>query len=146
MAAVNEIACKPDIVGVGPQDFSPSLSRAQSQPVRDVQNDCGNPSLRRWRVMEVVSLNGTRSRHVYGHDVTNDTGRASSAIKEFDLEAMTATTRSGRSYQLVGAPGNARSGEYAWQHWCRINGVASEVDVTSQYFSVDKLFPHKDEI
>ena len=90
--------------------------------------------------MEVVSRNGTRSRHVYGHDVANGTGRASSAIKEFDRETMTATTRSGRSYQLVGAPGNARIGEYAWQNWCSKNEVVSEVDVTDEYFSIDKLF------
>ena len=53
---------------------------------------------------------------------------------------MTATTRSGRSYQLVGAPGNARIGEYAWQNWCSKNEVVSEVDVTDEYFSIDKLF------
>ena len=90
--------------------------------------------------MEVVSLDGTRSRHVWGHDVTNDTGRASSGIKEFDLEAMTAITRSGTVYKLEGAPGNSRSGEQAWKNWCSINGVVSAVDVTSEYFDADKLF------
>jgi hypothetical protein len=112
----------------------------------DVPENYKNPTLRRWRVIEVVSLDGTRSRHVYGHDITNDTGRASSPIKEFDLEAMTATTQSGRMYKLEGAPGNARSGEDAWKNWCHINGVVSEVDVTNEYFSGDTLFPHKDEI
>jgi len=92
--------------------------------------------------MEVVSRDGTRSRHVWGHDVTNDAGRASSGIKEFDLEAMTATTHSGRVYKLVGAPGHARSGEQAWNNWCNINGVVSAVDVTSEYFNGDKLFPN----
>lgn len=90
--------------------------------------------------MEVVSKNGTHSRHVWGHDVTNDAGRASSGIKEFNLEAMTATTHSGTIYTLVGAPGKARSGEHAWQNWCRINGVVSALDVTGEYFSADKLF------
>lgn len=97
--------------------------------------------------MEVVSKNGTRSRHVWGHDVTNDAGRASSGIEKFDMEAMTATTHSGRIYKLVGVPGNARSGEQAWQNWCRINGVVSAVDVTSEYFSADNMFgkhPHED--
>jgi hypothetical protein len=108
--------------------------------VRDVPSDFKSPSLRRWRVIEIVSREGTHSRHVYGHDVTNDTGRVSSAVKEFDLAGMTATTQSGRIYKLVGAPGNARNGEYAWQNWCRNNGVVSEVDVTDEYFSVDKLF------
>jgi hypothetical protein len=108
--------------------------------VRDVPSEFKNPSLRRWRVIEVVSRDGTRGRHVYGHDVANDTGRVSSAIKEFNLEAMTAITHSGRNYQLLGAPGNARNGEYAWENWCRNNEVVSEVDVTNEYFSVDKLF------
>lgn len=90
--------------------------------------------------MEVVLLNGNRTRHVYGHDVTNDAGRASSAIKEFERETMTVTTQSGRNYRLLGAPGNARSGEYAWKNWCSNNVVVSEVDVTSEYFSIDSLF------
>lgn len=107
---------------------------------REVPDDCKNPSLRRWRVIEVVLRNGTRSRHVYGHDVTNDTGRASSAIKEFDWETMTATMHSGRNYKLIGAPGNARSGESAWENWCSMNDVVSKVDVTNEYFTGDKLF------
>ncbi len=115
--------------------------------ISKVPEDYKNPSLRRWRVMEVVSKSGARSRHIWGHDVANDAGRASSGIKEFDLEAMTATTHSGRVYKLVGAPGKARSGEKAWQNWCNINDVVSAVDVTSEYFNVDLLFakhPHED--
>ncbi len=102
-----------------------------------------NPSLRRWRVIEVVSRNVSRTRHVYGHDVANNTGRASSAIKEFDREAMSVTTRSGKIYSLIGAPGNARIGETAWQKWCNNNGVVSGVDVTDEYFSIDHLFPRQ---
>jgi len=109
--------------------------------VTKVPDEFKNPSLRRWRVIEVVSHDGTRSRHVYGHDVTNDAGRASSEIQEFDREAMAATTRSGRIYKLVGAPGKARSGEDAWQNWCRINGIVSEADVTHEYFNFKQLFP-----
>ncbi len=109
-------------------------------PINKIPDDFKNPELRRWRVMEVVSKNGTRSRHIWGHDVANDAGRASSGIKEFDLEAMTATTHSGRVYKLVGAPGKARSGEKAWQGWCKVNGVASAVDVTEEYFDSEQLF------
>lgn len=138
MAAVKEIAGKSLIGSVDPQD-SGGLMHIQASPLRDVPDNYQDPSLRRWRVVEVVTQNGTRSRHVYGHDVTNDAGRASTAIKEFDLQTMTVTTRSGRTYKLMGAPGNARSGECAWQNWCRANGVTSEVDVTSHYFSVDNL-------
>jgi hypothetical protein len=100
--------------------------------------------LRRWRVMEVVSHAGARSRHICGHDVTNDMGRASSGIKSFDLDAMTAKTHSGTIYQLVGVPGNARSGERAWQNWCRINSVESAIDVTAEYFDLDSLIAERD--
>lgn len=109
-------------------------------PIYKIPENFKSPELRRWRVMEVVSRNGTHSRHVWGHDVANDAGRASSGIKEFDIEAMTATTHSGRVYKLIGAPGQARSGEKAWQSWCSVNGVVSAVDVTSEYFDVDHLF------
>ncbi len=108
--------------------------------INRVPDDFKSPALRRWRVMEVVSKKGTRSRHVWGHDVANDAGRASSGIKEFDMEAMTATTHSGRVYKLVGAPGKARSGERAWQGWCRVNDVVSAKDVTAEYFDEDQLF------
>lgn len=109
-------------------------------PINKIPDNFKSPELRRWRVMEVVSKNGTRSRHIWGHDVANDAGRASSGIKKFDLEAMTATTHSGRVYKLVGAPGKARSGEKAWQGWCQVNGVISAVDVTEEYFDGDQMF------
>ena len=108
--------------------------------INKVPENFKSPELRRWRVMDVVSKDGTRSRHIWGHDVANDTGRASSGIKEFDIEAMTVTTHSGRVYTLVGAPGKARSGERAWQDWCSVNGVVSAVDVTAEYFDPNHLF------
>jgi hypothetical protein len=141
MVVAKEVMNKTHVAGVNPRDFRPSLLRVPSQRVKDVPEDYKSPSLRRWRVVEVVSPNGIRSRHVYGHDVANDAGRASSAIKEFDWETMTVTTQSGRNYKLVGAPGNARSGEYAWRNWCNNNVIVSELDVTDEYFSIDKLFP-----
>jgi hypothetical protein len=90
--------------------------------------------------MEVELRNGSRTRHLWGHDVTNNAGRASSRIREFDVETMTVVTLSGRIYKLIGLPGHARNGEYAWQHWCHVNGVVSETDVTEEYFSADKWF------
>lgn len=96
-------------------------------------------TLRRWRVMEVEVLDGARSRHVWGHDVKNNLGRASSPIMEFNLESMTAITRSGSNYRLVGVPGNSRLGKYAWNDWCNKNGVVSTTDVTHEYFDIDQL-------
>ncbi len=96
-------------------------------------------TLRRWRVTEVEARNGTRSRHVWGHDVENDIGLASSQIKEFNLGAMTATTRSGTKYRLVGLPGNSRLGKCAWDKWCNNNKVVSELDVTNEYLDIEQL-------
>ncbi len=94
-----------------------------------------NPSLRRWRVIEVRLGNGACTRHLLGHDVTLDEGRASSSITGFDRETMTVTTHSGRIYTLVGVPGRARKSEDVWRNWCKVNGVVGELDVTHEYFS-----------
>lgn len=96
-------------------------------------------TLRRWRVTEVVAPEGRRSRHVWGHDVTHDEGRASSPIIKFDLETMTATTHSGTNYRLLGLPGNSRQGRHVWGKWCRRYGVVSELDVTNEYLNIDEL-------
>ncbi len=100
-----------------------------------IPSESENPSLRRWRVIEVRLQNGTRTRHLLGHDLVLDEGRASSSIVAFDRGAMTATTSSGRVYTLVGVPGRARKCEVVWRNWCHVNGVVSETDVTHEYFS-----------
>ena len=107
--------------------------------IKKVPDNDESPTMRRWRVIEVTFKDGTHSRHIWGHDVTHDQGRASSPIKEFDKEAMIATTHSGRDYKLVGVPGKAHAGEYVWQNWCRINGVVSEIDVTAEYFDASRI-------
>jgi hypothetical protein len=57
----------------------------------------------------------------------------------FDLDTMTATTRSGTKYRLVGLPGNSRLGKHAWTSWCSTHGVVSEVDITNEYLNIDQL-------
>lgn len=106
---------------------------------KNVATDPENISLRRWRVMEIASTDGVLSRHVYGHDITNNLGRASSPIQAFDLETMAATTRSGKIYYLVGLPGSAKLGRAAWRKWCRENAVVSEKDVTDEYLNVNQV-------
>ncbi len=108
-------------------------------PTRNVPEDFHKVTLRRWRVIEVERHNGIRSRHLWGHDVTNNIGRASSAIMEFDLRAMVATTRSGKNYWLVGLPGNSRLGKCAWENWCSNNQIASTLDVTKDYMNIDQM-------
>lgn len=105
----------------------------------DTPADARKISLRRWRVMEVDSKEGVRSRHVWGHDVTNNLGRASSPIATFDRDTMTATTRSGKMYNLVGLPGNSRLGRSAWRKWCLNNGIVAEKDVTDEYLNVNQV-------
>jgi hypothetical protein len=108
-------------------------------PIKNIPNDIQEISLRRWRVMEVETHNGTRSRHVCGHDVQNSLGRASSPIVEFKQDSKTAISRSGSNYKLVGLPGNSRLGKGAWKRWCSENAVVSEVDVTVEYLNIDQL-------
>ncbi len=108
-------------------------------PISNVPVDSQKISLRRWRVMEVRTQNGNCSRHVLGHDVTNSQGRASSPIVNFNLDSMIATTRSGKSYKLVGLPGNSKLGNSAWKKWCGENGVVAESDVTKEYLNIDQI-------
>jgi hypothetical protein len=114
------------------------MKQEQQMTVRKAPGNSNHPKLRRWRVMEVVFRNGTRSRHIWGHEVTQDEGRASTAIVKFDPETMTATTNSGSVYKLEGAPGNPLCGKYVWRNWCQIHGVTSELDVTGEYFELDE--------
>ncbi len=108
-------------------------------PNMNIPDDAQETTLRRWRVMEVEARDGTRSRHVWGHDVKNGLGCASSVITKFNLDTMTATTLSGRNYKLVGLPGNSRLGKNAWIHWCSNNKIVSEMDVTNEYLNIDQL-------
>lgn len=101
-----------------------------------------SPSLRRWRVFEITLQGGARSRHIVGHDVSNDAARVSSVINAFDRKTMTATSRSGNRYLLLGTPGWGRKVEKVWRDWCSQNKVVSEEDVTHEYFDVDNFFHH----
>lgn len=106
-------------------------------PKNSAANESIKATLRRWRVMEIESHNGDRTRHVLGHDDVNSMGRTTSAIKEFNKESMIVTTKSGSCYKLVGLPGNSRLGDKAWKKWCAEYGVVSKQDVTAEYFSID---------
>jgi hypothetical protein len=111
----------------------------RKMPIKNMPVDSVEISLRRWQVMEIEAPDGTRSRHVCGHDFKNGRGRASSPIQEFKLDTMIAISRSGTSYKLVGLPGNSRLGKGAWSRWCENNPVISEADVTDEYLNIDKM-------
>lgn len=96
-------------------------------------------TLRRWKVYEVEDAGGQVSRHVCGHDVTQDVGRATSAIANFDRNAMVVTTQSGSRYRLQGLPGDSRLADKAWRKWCGDNRVLRQRDVTREYLDVSKV-------
>lgn len=96
-------------------------------------------TLRRWRVMEVVTQGGMRTRHLLGHDIDSDEGRVSSPIVDFKLDAMMATTSSGGRYRLAGVPGQSRKVQSIWDDWCRANGVYAQYDVTNDYMDPDDM-------
>lgn len=108
-------------------------------PDANIKSGVPAVTLRRWRVVEVVTRHGTRTRHLAGHDVTNDEGRVSSPIVEFKLESMTATSSSGARYRLAGLPGQSRKVEAVWEHWCKTNEVVSQRDVTNDYMDPDDV-------
>ena len=105
----------------------------------NVQGANGEISLRRWRVIEIEMQDGVRSRHVCGHDVDKNTGRASTTITQFNQDTMVATTQSGSAYRLVGLPGNSRLGKSAWSELCKERGAVSELDVTHEYLDASMI-------
>ena len=96
-------------------------------------------TLRRWRVVEVESRDGAKTRHFWGHDAAKNTGRASSAIQKFDKETMSATTQSSSVYRLAVLPGNSRLGKTAWEDWCKGSHIVAERDVTNEYLDISKV-------
>ncbi len=96
-------------------------------------------TLRRWRVLMVVTKSGARTRHVCGHDSAIDAGRVSDPIKDFKLETMTITSASGVVYKLVGFPAFSRKVQPVWEEWCKANGVMAERDITNEYMDPENV-------
>lgn len=88
-----------------------------------------------WSIRE-VSFRGEleTTRHVVGFIARRQSGRASSAIQQFDPHTMMIITRSGRTYHLIGAPGYNVDAEYVWRHWCQLNQVSAETNVSELYY------------
>lgn len=86
-------------------------------------------TLAHWAVYETER----GERHFVGRCMGSGSGRVSSAIESFDVEARTGTTRSGRRYVLFGAPGHDPDGMHTWAVWKMVNDVKMEKNVTSDY-------------
>lgn len=96
-------------------------------------------TLRRWTVVAVVTGNGARSRHVWGHDVDADTGCVSDAIADFSMDTMTVTTESGVRYRLGGVPAHSRRGQATWDEWCKAHDVIAQLEVTTEYMDPNDM-------
>ena len=86
-----------------------------------------------WHVFEVqLPSRNERTRHFAGQNVTDNEGRASSAIVTFDPETGRGVTESGRVYQLQGRTGFTGDGQYTWDRWKSINSATNVLDVTAE--------------
>jgi len=89
--------------------------------------------MKHWRVIEVSSaLNREKTRHLVGR--VGDYGQVCSPIQEFDTETMSAITRSGKRYELLGYPGVSVDAEYVIESWCNLNRIDEVTDVTHEYY------------
>jgi hypothetical protein len=84
-------------------------------------------TLVRWRIFET----DIGERHFVGFNITDGEGRVSSAIEQFDADARSGVTRSGRIYRLEGPAGRDADALYTWNLWCIANNVKHWDDVTT---------------
>ena len=84
-----------------------------------------------WRISE-VTVRGRRERHVWGWNLQDREGRASTAIMELRSTERVLVTESGRRYQLVGPAGVDPDGAWVWNMWCVANRATDEIDVTDE--------------
>lgn len=89
-----------------------------------------------WCIMEVSCEDNAEvfTRHLVGTNLEYDSGRVSSPIEQFDKNALSARTRSGRTYILVGEPGVSIRSAFVWANWCGKNRVITSKDVTQEYY------------
>lgn len=90
-----------------------------------------------WRIFEVIG-GGRTTRHFVGYNDSEQEGRVSSAIQNFDIATMKGTTNSGRVYQLSGRPYYNREADYVWDYWKKLNEIENEKDVTDDYARPEK--------
>lgn len=85
-----------------------------------------------WQVFAVDN-----DHHLVGWSPRIREGRVTSKVGAFDTDTMTATTRSGRRYELAGPPGFDGDAHYVWESWCAINGIedSTVTNVTHEYFT-----------
>jgi hypothetical protein len=81
----------------------------------------------KWRILEVLPQ---KTRLFVGLKADDKSVRVSSAIESFDVRSRRGFTRSGRLYEVVGAPMQSKAAQSSWVQWCRDNEVEAFIDVT----------------
>ena len=90
--------------------------------------------LAQWRVMRITTETEILNVLV-GYDIVAGCGRASTPVHAFDAARAEATTRSGRIYRLVEAPGYNDDGEYVFRTWLgRFLTDSNHSDVSPEYW------------
>ena len=72
-----------------------------------------------WQLIQVTHQDGQRSRHLFGR--ADNEGRVCSDIVAFDLKTITATTKSGRLYKVMGPPGRDADAVWIYDQWATHN-------------------------
>lgn len=87
-----------------------------------------------WRVMR-LTFDAIQYDVLVGYDVATGYGRASTPVQAFDAARAEATTRSGRVYCLVDAPGYNDDGEYVFRSCLgRFLTESNHSDVSKEYW------------
>lgn len=87
-----------------------------------------------WRVMR-LTCDAIEYDVLVGYDIATGYGRASTPVQAFDAARAEVTTRSGRIYRLVEAPGYDSDGEYVFRSWLgRFLTDSNHCDVSSEYW------------
>ena len=91
-----------------------------------------------WRVMRITTETEILNVLV-GYDIVAGCGRASTPVQAFDAARAEATTRSGRIYRLVEAPGYNDDGEYVFQTLLgRFLTDSNHSDISPEYWDAIK--------
>lgn len=88
-----------------------------------------------WSVYEIEDGNN-KSHHLVGYLPKRQTGRVTSAIKQFEKNLMKLITSSGRIYQLDGPPALNGENKLIWSEWKEKYSVDNYIDVTHQYLTM----------
>jgi hypothetical protein len=100
----------------------------------------GSPSVEETPLMELVEwqvIEFRGFRNLVGYNIPTRAGRVSSGIKEWDPSTRTATTNSGRQYQLVGPAKMNNDAQFVLSHWLAAQGGKRKevVTVTDEYLN-----------